>query len=159
MEADDVTRNRRNEVEPNAEFLVDDGDRAGVAAALNDRDGNFTAGEETCLLAVVRNEIGSARLCRKPSLQRLINAGVVLVLKTNRFRRSLKSACRGHTVQLNCWVVTRPAQSFCELAPQNNEIRPRSTPAIHLCEPHLQHHLLRVDAPRHLQQIDHLLLR
>ncbi len=54
----------RREGEPHAEFSKLDRDRAGIGAALQDRDGKFAAHQEAGFFAVAGDSVGSSKICR-----------------------------------------------------------------------------------------------
>ena len=93
LQPDDVAGNHRLERQPDAEFLVDNGD--GVRRpALHDRHRNLAAGEKAGFLAVVGDQIGLGEALEEAArLQRLDDraAEPSWRLNKNRFRKSLKT--------------------------------------------------------------------
>ena len=164
LQPDGVSRDRRREVQSDAEFLEQD--RHGAGRALHDRDREFAAGQEAGLLTVVGNQVRlgealkRAASLRAPARRRRCRASRS---KKNRFRKSLKVSLpsRHSVVEVGSGELlgrrTREPNSL-----RDGRGRRRSSlqhAPVHFGEAHLQQHLLALAAAGHLQQVDDRALR
>src|SRR5262249_23194641 len=146
VQTNEVASDSRIEIQTNAEFLEEDGNRV-RQAAVNDGNGEFASCEKACFLTVVGDEIRLREALEISGLFQRLQERADVVLRVE--QEQIEEVTEDQAfliVEVRCRKLLGRAAADPVLVPgdagEKRRAQVRQRPTVDLREPDLQHHLL-----------------